>query len=210
MSFGPKYNFSVGLIVKAMNSELKDGKSKPLIKDSRLETIKKHTERYKAIYQQNRTCEDFANWWYEKSLLGYVTFTRLIDIFKAKKSSLITISEAAQKKDGIYCDFIGICEEDATLGTSRTASKSKYAKYSISDESGVVKVMIFNKSLEECKVLNGKLPKEGDIVIVCGVRKGDDSIFANMIAIQQNQIYTKLSDLKDSQKEDSKAKALLG
>jgi hypothetical protein len=57
--------------------------------------------------------------------------------------------------------------------------------------------MIFNDSLEECKALNGGLPKADDIVIVNGVRKGDDTVFANHIAIQQNQIYTKLSDLKE-------------
>ena len=58
--------------------------------------------------------------------------------------------------------------------------------------------MIFNNSLDECKALNDSLPKEGDIVIVSGVRKGDDTVFANSISAQQNQIYTKLSELKDS------------
>jgi hypothetical protein len=88
-------------------------------------------------------------------------------------------------------------DENATLGTSRTARKSKYAKYQISDESGIMKVMIFNESLEDCKSLNNGLPQEGDIVIMSGVRKGDDAVFANLIAIQQNVIYTKLSELKD-------------
>jgi hypothetical protein len=180
-----------------MNKDLKDAKSKPLIKDSRMETLKKHTEKYKAIYQQNSVCEAFANWWYEKRLLGYVTFTRLIDIFRPKKGSLTPIHQALEAPEGRYVDFVGFVDEDPTLGTSRTARKSKYAKYSISDESGTVKVMIFNDSLEECKALNGGLPKADDIVIVNGVRKGDDTVFANHIAIQQNQIYTKLSDLKE-------------
>lgn len=196
--YGAQFNYSLVSIVKALNKELKDEKSKPIIKDSRMETIKKHTETYKIIFKQNSICEDFANWWYEKRLLGYVTYTSLLDIFRAKKATLVPITEAMESTDGQRVDIIGFVEEDPMLGISRTAKKSKYAKYSISDEGGTAKVMIFNDSLEECKSLNGGMPKQDDIVIVSGTRKGDDCIFANIIACQQNQIYTKLSDLKDS------------
>ncbi len=195
---GEQLNYSLVPIVKAMNAELKDEKSKPIIKPSRMVTIKKNTESYKTIYKLNSVSEDFANWWYEKRLLGYVTYTSLLDIFRHKKASLIPVSDAMESQDGTRVDIIGFVEEDPTMGTSRTARKSKYAKYSISDEGGTVKVMIFNDKLEECKTLNAGLPKENDIVIICGTRKGDDCIFADTIAAQQNQIYTKLSDLKDS------------
>lgn len=199
MELGPKFNFHLSNIVRALHTTIKDEKSKPRIKDSRVETIKKHTVKYKAIYQQNKTCESFANWWYEKRLLGYVTFIRLIDIFISEKPSLIPISDISNLVEGRRVDFIGMIEDDATLGTSRTARKSKYAKYSVSDESGTLKVMIFNDALEECKTLNGGLPKAEDIVIISGSKKGDDTIFANSISVQQNKIYTKLSDLKDEE-----------
>lgn len=194
---GERFNFAIAKIVKAMNGELKDEKSKPLLKDSRFATLKKGTLQYKQIYEQNSVCEAFANWWYEKRLLGYVTCTTLLDIFRAKKPSLIPLMDVIGEPDGRYVDFVGFVEEDPQLGTSRTAKKSRYAKYTISDEGGSMKVMIFNDSLDECKALNGGLPKENAIVIVHGVRKGDDCVFANTIAAQQNQIYTKLSDLKD-------------
>jgi DNA polymerase-3 subunit alpha len=197
--YGEKFQYAVVPLVKAMNADLKDEKSKPYLKDSRMVTLKKNTEPYKAIFKQNSISEAFANWWYEKRLLGYVTYTSLLDIFRDKKPSLTPVVEAMSEPDGRYVDIIGFVEEDPQLGTSRTARKSKYAKYSISDEGGTAKVMIFNDSLEECKSLNGGLPRANDIVIVCGVRKGDDCIFANTIAAQQNQIYTKLSDLKDKE-----------
>jgi DNA polymerase-3 subunit alpha len=198
MTMGPKYHFQLANIVRALNTDIKDEKSKPIIKDSRLATIKKHTVKYRAIHDQNKICERFANWWYEKHLLGYVTSTRLIDIFIEKQPSLKPIDVVAKYADGRNCDFVGFVEEDPTMGISRTARKSKYAKYMIGDESGMIKVMIFNDSLEECKENNGgTLPKEGSIVIVKGIRKGDDAIFANIIVAQQNMIYTKLSDLKD-------------
>jgi DNA polymerase-3 subunit alpha len=196
ITLGPKLGYKLAEIVRKLSSEIKDEKGKPLIKESRLGTIKKHTIKYKEIYNQNKTCEAFANWWYEKKLLGYVTHTRLIDIFIDKKSTLIPVAEAQELPDRSRCDFIGYVDENPSLGTSRTARRSRYAKYSISDESGTIKTMIFNDSLETCKSLNNGLPKEGDIVIVCGVRKGDDAIFADTIAIQQNVIYTKFSEFK--------------
>ncbi len=197
LNMGKDMNYQLAKIVYALNKDIKDEKSKPIIKDSRLGTIKKHTEKYKEIYNQNKTCEAFANWWYEKKLMGYVAKIRLIDIFLSKRSDLIPINEVQESASGTRLTFIGYVDDNPQLGTSRTARKSRYAKYSISDESGTMKVMIFNDALEGCKELNNGLPKAGDIVIVIGSRKGDDAVFANSIAIQQNVIYTKLADFKN-------------
>lgn len=200
--YGPKYDYSVAAIVKAMNGVLKNEKSKPFIRDSRMGTLKKDTEKYKEIYKKNSVCESFANWWYEKRLLGYVTYTTLLKIFKEKKLSLTSVTEAMDSPDGTRVNLIGFVEEDPSLGTSRSAKKSKYAKYLISDEGGSAKVMIFNTKLEECKELNVGLPKKDAIVIIHGTRKGDDCIFADSITSQQNKIFTKLSELKDSEVSD--------
>jgi DNA polymerase III alpha subunit len=191
-------DFKLAPIVLAMNKQLKDEKSRPIIKDSRFATIQRGTDKYKAIYNQNKVCQSFANWFYETSLCGYATSTTLIEIFREKRRSLIPLTDVIETPDGNKCEFIGVVQEDPKTGVSK-AKGSRYAKYMIADEFGAIKVMIFNDSLEQCKSLNGgRLPKEGDIVIVAGVRKGDDCIFANLMASQQNQIYTKLSDLKDS------------
>jgi DNA polymerase III alpha subunit len=198
-TLGLKFNFSVARIVKAMNAELKDEKSKPLIKDTRMATLKKSTLPYKKIYEQNSIAELLANWWYEKRLLGYVTCTSLLNIFISRKSTLMPVVDILELPDGRKADFVGYMEDDPTMGTSRTAKKSRYAKWMVSDETGTLKVMIFNDSLDHCKLINGKLPKAGDIVIVQGVIKTDGTFFANEIACQQNQIYTKLSDLKDKE-----------
>ena len=57
--------------------------------------------------------------------------------------------------------------------------------------------MIFSRRLEECVVQNnGTAPEESNIVIVNGVKK-DEVVFADIIAIQTNKIYTKLSELKN-------------
>jgi RPA family protein len=176
--------------------KLKNEKGKPMFKESRLETIKEATKRYRLIYEQNKICERFANWWYERHLLGYAYFTTLRDIFLEMKSDLIPISEIIECPENRKVAFIGYITENPTRGVSRTAKKSKYVKFMIEDETGSIKVMIFNQSLEECETLNNGIPEKNDIVIVTGVKKGD-AIFANTVASQQNKIFTKLTDIKD-------------
>jgi len=195
-NYAKNYDDSVSKTIKALVEVIKDEKSKPIIRSSRLETIKKHSERYKLIFNQNSICRDFANWFYENKLLGYTCNKKLIDIFIDKKESLELISEIKGYSAKTKCDFIGIVDESPKVGKSKNGNA--YAKFQISDETGSMKVMIFKNKLEECKSLNNGLPKEGDIVIVCGTKMEDDTVFADLIAAQQNKIYTKLSELKES------------
>ena len=62
-----------------------------------------------------------------------------------------------------------------------------------------MKVMIFNDKMEDCKMINNGLPKENEIVIVKG-RKMDEVVFADVIGVQDNKVYTKLADLKNDKK----------
>lgn len=184
-------------LVKSLRhiTTLKNEKGKPLIKESRVETIRERSKKYKAIFEQNILCEKFANWWYENLLLGYASSCRLIDIFQSKIEGLTEIGEVLEKDMDSRVNFIGKISEEVRKGVSR-AKGSKYASMIISDETGAIKTMVFNKKLEECENLNTRLPKEGDIVIVKGTKK-DGAVFADLIAIQQNKIYTKLSDVKE-------------
>jgi hypothetical protein len=68
---------------------------------------------------------------------------------------------------------------------------------SVSDDTGITKVLIFNKKLETCKSQNGdKLPEENNIVIVKGT-KVDEAVFADLISVQDNKVYTKLLEVRD-------------
>ena len=68
---------------------------------------------------------------------------------------------------------------------------------SVSDDTGITKVLIFNKKLDTCRSQNGdKLPEENNIVIVKGT-KVDEAVFADLIAVQDNKVYTKLSEVRD-------------
>lgn len=203
MQYAEKFEYKLPVLVQSMVKELKDEKGKFLIKESRFDTIKGKMEKYKGIYEKNRICQDFANWWYENSLMGYTTNYKLIDIFKKEVSSLINIYELQGELENSNCIFVGYVDDNPQLGlsknkTTKNPNGSQYAKYLISDETGTIKVMIFNDSLNECKEINGELPRAKDIVIVKGKKRGDDTVFAYSISTQQNKIYTRLSELKEN------------
>ena len=54
---------------------------------------------------------------------------------------------------------------------------------------------IFNNRKDRCKEMNNGLPKAGEIVVVKG-RRMDDAVFADVITVQDNKVYTKLSELR--------------
>ena len=193
LEYSPSFNLDLVKTLRHLTT-LKNEKGKLIIKETRVDTIRKKAQRYKLIYEQNITCESFANWWYENMLLGYASSCRLIDIFSEKITGLMTIGDVNESDAETRVSFIGRISEDVKKGISK-AKGSKYALLYVSDETGTSKTMIFNKKLEECEDLNLRLPKEGDIVIVKGAKK-DGAVFADLIAIQQNKIYTKLSDFK--------------
>ena len=65
----------------------------------------------------------------------------------------------------------------------------------ISDETGTISVMIFDKMKDRCETSNNGLPAKKSIVVVKG-RKMEDVIFAHTVGVQENQIFTKLSEVK--------------
>jgi DNA polymerase-3 subunit alpha len=195
MPIGEKYDYDLVAIIRELNSEIKDEKGNPLVKDSRIKTIRRNTELYRKIYNQNKKSESFANWYYENKLLGYTHGKTLRSIFEDKTEGLETIREVEEKELRSSCYFIGTIFEKPYTGKSRKGSK--YMRTSVSDDTGITKVLIFNKKLETCKSQNGdKLPEENNIVIVKGT-KVDEAVFADLISVQDNKVYTKLLEVRD-------------
>ena len=91
--------------------------------------------------------------------------------------------------------FVGQID-DAWAGISKTAKRTPYYKMIVSDETGTLKVMIFSRRKDECEQMNNGLPKKKSIVVVKGRRMDGDTIFADIIGVQENKIYTKLSEIK--------------
>lgn len=172
----------------------KDEKGRPIVKESRLGTIRNRYEPYRKIQQMNSKNEDFANWYYEKTLLGYTYNIKLIDIFRKAIGYLLPISEIKDRPENEAVYYIGTIEK---VYESVSKNKNPYGKFIVSDETGVATTFLFNNKLEEHKQENGnKAAEEGTIVIVKGKRKGD-IVFGDYLNVQNNKIYMRLSELKD-------------
>ena len=193
MRFADEYEYDLVAIIKKLMG-FKGDNGKDVIKESRFGTIKKKSGPYKSIYELNSRSETFANWYYERKLLGYSHCVRLKTIFDSKRAGLAYVEDVSSLRAGQRPVFIGVIE-DIISRTSK--NKNKYLKVSVSDETGIIDCLMFNNNIEECETMNNGLPEKGNIVIVKGVKK-EDAVFANLIAVQDNKVYTKLSELKNS------------
>ena len=194
ISFAEQFDYDLIRIIKHLNV-FTDEKNKVIIKSSRLDTIKSKYEPYLKIYNQNSKSESFANWYYEKRLLGYTYERTLKDIFHEKREDLLLINEIIDLPVNQKVALVGEIT-DVYSGTSKNEKKTKYLRLKVSDETSDITVLLFNDKIENCKTLNGnKNPDEKNIVIVKGIKK-EDCIFADLVAIQDHDIYMKLSEIK--------------
>jgi len=193
ISFANKFDYDLIKIIKHLN-KFTDEKNKVVIKDNRLDTIKQKYAPYLSIYEQNNKSESFANWYYEKKLLGYTYNKNLKDIFAEKRENLKYISDVLDEPVNAKIALVGQIEE-VFSGVSKNAKKTRYLRLKISDETSGISVLIFNDNIETNKLLNNRDFEEGNIVIVKGSKK-DDCIFGDLVAVQDHEIYMKLNDLK--------------
>ena len=193
ISFADKFDYDLIKIIKHLN-KFTDEKNKVVIKDNRLSTIKEKYAPYLNIYEQNNKSESFANWYYEKKLLGYTYNKNLKDIFAEKRENLKYVSDILDEPINSKVALVGQIEE-VFSGISKKAKKTRYVRLKISDETSTISVLIFDDNIETNKLLNDRNFEEGNIVIVKGSKK-DDCIFGDLIAIQDHEIYMKLNDLK--------------
>jgi len=193
ISFAEKFDYDLIKIIKHLN-KFTDEKNHTVIKDTRLKTIKNRYDPYLQIYNQNSKSESFANWYYEKKLLGYTYNKDLKEIFSEKRENLKYISDIIDEPVNSKVAFVGQIEEVFT-GVSKNEKKTRYVRLKISDETSSISVLIFNDNIENNKLLNNKAFEEGNIVIAKGSKR-DDCVFGDLVAIQDQQIYMKLNDLK--------------
>jgi DNA polymerase-3 subunit alpha len=193
ISFAEKFDYDLIKIIKHLN-KFTDEKNHIVVKDNRLKTIKNKYDPYLKIYNQNSKSESFANWYYEKRLLGYTYNKNLKEIFSEKRENLIHISDISDIPLNTKIAFVGQID-DVFSGVSKNEKKTRYVRLKISDETGYINTLIFNDNIENNKLLNNRNFEEGNIVIVKGLKK-DDCIFGDLVAIQDQEIYMKLNDLK--------------
>jgi DNA polymerase III alpha subunit len=147
----------------------------------------------------NSRNENLANFFYEKELLGMPYSQSLSKIFQQKNENIQSIEECNNAKEKTSLFFAGIVT-DVIKRTSKNGNP--YVKYELSDEGGKIECFVFSSEkrdkLEEVKQNNaGKLPEEGDVLVVKANKKDGNACYAEKIGIQSAKIYMALRDLKD-------------
>lgn len=193
-NIGEETKYNVVSCLKLLQDK-KNEKGKPLIRATRLETIKKKSQKFSEIFEKNKSYETLANWWYETKLLGYSYSSSLSSIFSNTGGQYIPLKEVTKYK-GKSVFFAGMVDEKVKSSISKAGKK--YVKLSLRDEQDVVTVLVFDKVLQTLQ----ELPQKDDILLIKGSVKDEGAVFAEIIGIQNAKIYTKLSELtRDKKKE---------
>jgi len=197
IALGEKYQYDILNSIHAAKSEsLLADDGRPLMKESRFATFKKKYDKYKLIYDKNKNYEDFANWVFERKLLGFSYSCRLKDVFKNHSGTIRDSLYFNSIESGERAKYIGVVE-DSIRKTSQNGNK--YIKVLLSDELGSFQgIMVDSSRKKTCSnyIEDGHdIPVKDNIVVIVG-RKGDDIIFVDDMSIMDQKIYMKLADLK--------------
>jgi len=195
---GEKYDFDIlNCIHDSFKNKILADDNKLLFSDKRFNTFKKKYEPYKNIYEINKKHIKYANWFFEKELLGYSYSYHIRDIFKNNDfKSLISSKEIKNVENRSNIQFVGVL----TSVLKRTSSNgNKYARLEIQDDLGAVCGLFMDSGqkerLTEYLSSGKKLPVKDDIIIIDG-QKNEDIVFVDKINILSDKIYMKLSELK--------------
>jgi DNA polymerase III alpha subunit len=197
ISLGEQYEYKLlNCIADAKKGDLVGDDGKPLMKESRFKTFKKKYDIYKEIYDKNKNCQNFANWYFETELLGYSHSSSLKACFIDAYDSLRDSRDLQVMHTEDKGKFIGVVE-DCIKRTSRNGNK--YMKLSITDEHGKYDAMLLNSRrgnfYDRYFESDKKTPTKKNIIIAYG-RKAEDIIFLDSINIMDEKIYMKMSEVK--------------
>ena len=197
IAMGEQYNFDIlDSIHAAKTKKLVADDQRPLMKDSRFVTFKKKYDNYKKIYEQNVKYEKFANWFFEKKLLGYSYSSRLKDSFPDLKNQIQDSAYYESMATGQRAKFVGVVEDSFK---NVSANGNQYIKFVVSDEVGSISgIMVDSRRDLTCtKFLDqgNKVPSKDSVITLTG-RKGEDILFIDSVSIVDDKIYMKLGDLK--------------
>jgi DNA polymerase-3 subunit alpha len=197
-SLGEKYDFDILKTIHdcVKNKQIGDD-NKVIMSDKRFQTFKQKYAGYREIYDKNSKYPKFANWYFETKLLGYSYSQIIKNIFSEQSSERYVNCMTFNSLDiNENVRMVGVVKD---CFRKKSTNGNKYAKLEIADETGKIKAMLLDSRqkarLTEYLDNGNKLPKEENIVIVTG-KKGEDILFVDKLAILDEKIYMKLSEIK--------------
>lgn len=155
-SLGAKYSFNLEASIKASVEELKDIKGKPLIKESRRDTIKKNYQPFWLKYLRNSKFEALTKWIAENEYVGFSYSGDLRSVYSPHINNLLSLKElrAAPERREPYICVVQIGEVEKRV----SKNKEDYIKYTLKDDSDSLAVMDFQlDSRAEKKFIEGSI-----------------------------------------------------
>lgn len=188
---GHKYNFDLIEMIKDIYN-WKNDKGRQLVRDGRLDTLRRNFDRYKEIYFKNKKHPKFANYVYERKLLGFSYSEQLKDVFSDSYKNLTSIAEIKMEEDNYNVECVAEVKE-VKKSTAKKSGK-KYLRMLCTDESGEYNFMFFAEKMHQYLDKN-PIPEEGNYIYLRG-RKGTDIVWLEEASVQDEKIYLKLAELK--------------
>jgi len=214
-NLGPKFNYDIIEILKRASTDLKDEKGRPIIKESRLNTLRTKTKPYILKYKHNEKFSDLSAYIAENHYLGFSYSHSLKSIYSKHIHDLTDLKQLSSAPAGDYKVVAQLVESEERV--SKT-SKKTYVKYDIKDDVGSLSCLSFSLDSREAMIQNnGRMIKSGDIAVwhltkKCKDQSGQsgsgqsDSIhFVQDIVIQDVPTVLKVSEIrKEMEKESEK------
>lgn len=195
--FGPRHNHNILAALKEIGEgKLLDEKGKPVISEKRLNTLREKYKTHRQIYDQNHKHKEFANWFFEKKLLGYSYSYTLRQVFQEPEHSFTPILRAKSFDDGQEVKMVGVVTDSIK---KKSKKGNNYMSLELSDETGRIRAMLGDSPKEkklEKWLENNKQPDEDQIVILVG-KKNKDTIFIDKLTIMDEVIAFNKKDLKE-------------
>lgn len=196
VKIGERFGYDIlNSIADVVEKKVLGDDNKPIISDKRFETFKKNFEKYRNIYNKNKSHEKFTNWWYENSLLGYSYSYSLQECFQDDYGTLISLKEASDLSNSDI--YKTVCQVK-DLFTRISTNGNKYMMIEVSDNTSSARLLLMDNQREEKLsnfLSNNKLKKE-DIIIVNASKSDGGTSFINTIKVIDTKILMKLRDIK--------------
>lgn len=196
VKIGERFGYDIlNSIAEVVEKKVLGDDNKPIISEKRFETFKNNFEKYREIYNKNKSHEKFTNWWYENSLLGYSYSYSLQECFEDDNGILISLKEVDDlNKSDVYKT---VCQVKDFF-TKTSANGNKYMMMEVSDNTASTRLLLMDNRRED-KLTNflssNKLKKE-DIIIVNAAKSDGGTSFINTIKVVDTKILMKLRDIK--------------
>ena len=190
---GEKFDYDLIAMLKVY-PEWTGANGKRIGTDSRLETLRKKSSPFAAIYKENSKNPLVSQWLFEKKLLGYcpsITLSELFEEYPHLKKINSVKTESYEKEQVRMVAEI----KEVKTGISKK-SGNKYAKITISDETGTIDTLFAGEKWLSYIAQHGE-PEEDQLVYIQGSKGGEgDIVFINSMIPQALQIFSRVSDLK--------------